>query len=248
MKEIIKNGALLWLRTIVVTVMCLIICVSMSVLVSAGFSEDLGYYAYGQKEDSDESELLYTYYKADGEDTKKAGYEADGYTVTTQKISRRSNTGNIVFLTVSQIFCTLLTVAFVYPNLWQLGAKDSNLVKFKHKVSDPLKGLKIGLVGTIPSFLLFGGFFACKFAYPKLPYAIYRFLNCTNYSFVYLIGGEGSNPQVTVGETEIWRFILLFLLLLIIPAVAFGAYLLGFKDISLGERFIYKNVKKNKTY
>ncbi len=246
MKEIVKNGALLWLRTIVVTFMCLIICVSMSVLISAGFSENLGYYAYGQKEDSKEPELLYEYNIADGEDTKKAEFEEKGYTVTTQKKTRITDTGNVVFLIVSQIFCTLLTIAFIYPNLWQLGAKDSNLVKFKHKESDPLKGLKIGLVGTIPSFLVFVGFVVCRFVYAKLPVAIYRFLNCTNYSFVYLIGGEGSNPQVTVGEVAIWRFVLLFLLLLIIPAIAFAAYLLGFKDISLGERFIYKNAKRKK--
>lgn len=248
MKEIVKNGALVWLRTVVVTVMCLIICISMSVIISAAFSEDLGYYAYGQKEDGKDAELLYEHYNADGEDTEKAKYEADGYTVTTQKITRITDTGNAVFLTVSQLFCTLLTVAFVYPNLWHLGAKDSNLVKFKHKVSDPLKGLKIGLVGTLPSFLVFCGFFACKFAYPKLPVALYRFVNCYNYSFVYLICGEGSNPQITVGELAIWRFILLAVILLIVPATACVAYLLGFKDISLGEKFIYKNTKKKKIY
>ncbi len=245
MKEIFKNGALLWFRTIVVSFMCLIICVSMSVLISAGFSDEIGYFATATKEGAEAES--YTYLFADGEDTKKAEYEANGYTVTTQKNTRITKTGNTVFLTVSQIFCTLLTIAFVYPNLWQLGAKDSNLVKFKHKVSDPLKGLKIGLVGTAPAIVLWAVFFVCKFAYQKLPMAIYRFLNCYNYSFVYLIGGEAANPQVTVGETAEWRFVVLFLLLFIIPAVSTAAYLLGFKDISLGERFIYKNVKK-KTY
>lgn len=239
MKEIFKNGAMLWLRTIIVTLMCVFLCMSMSVLATALFTENIGYEAQVYKEGSEKPEFTYTHYDADGEDTKKAEYEEQGYIVSTQSIrSTLSGSGNVTFLVVTQLFNTLLTISFVYPNLWQLGAKDSNLVRFKHKVEDKFKGLKIGLLGSVPAFLMWIAFVVCKYAVPHLPSALYRFLNSSSYSFIYAICKDS-----TVGELSVLKLILLLLPLMIIPLTAFGAYLLGYKDISLGERFIYKKSK-----
>ena len=241
MKEIIKKGVSLWLRTIVVVLMCFFICISINVLVNAAFSNEIGYFATATKEGEEAKQ--YEYLFADGEDTKKAEYEAAGYTVTTQKRTEITGAGNMVFLIVTQLFSTLLTISFVYPNLWQLGTNDSNLVRFKHKTKDIFKGLKIGIVGTIPSFLLYAAFFVCRFVKPSVPIAIYKFLNSHNYSFIHAICGETAGSVTTVGDVAVWRLLLLILPVLIIPETAFVAYYLGFKDISLGEKFIYKKTK-----
>ncbi len=238
MKEIIKNGVALWLRSIVVVIMCIFLCMSMTVLSTALFADEVGYYATAvkEKEETIEYEFLY----ADGkEDAKKAELEADGYEVSISKKKVMTNGGNIAFLVITQIFCILLSISFVYPNLWSLGAKDSNLVRFKHKKEDILKGLKIGVVGSIPALLMWVGLIVCKFAAKSLPTALYKFLNCNNFSFIYAICRDE-----TVGELSFLQLALLLLPLTIIPATAFGAYLLGYKDISLGERFIYKKNKK----
>ena len=154
MKEVTKLGLKQFLRLILINVMCFFVVISFSVLSTAAFTKNIGYTAYGTSSESSEPEELYTYYYADGEDTKKQEYTDRGYTVSESKIrSTLSGTGNAVFLTVSQIFCLLILISFIYPNLWQLGTKDSNLVKFKHEKEDRLKGVKVGAVSVIPLYL-----------------------------------------------------------------------------------------------
>ena len=72
MKENFKTGAKLFLKLIVVNIMCFFVVMSFSVLSTAAFTKNVGYKAYGTSSDSSEPQELYTHYYADGEDTKKA--------------------------------------------------------------------------------------------------------------------------------------------------------------------------------
>ena len=237
MKEILKNSLSLFGRIIVVDLMCFFLVISLSVLATAAFSENIGYIAYGTTSESEKSTELYRHYYADGDDTKREAYEEDGYTITESKIrSKVSRTGNAVFLTVSAIFSLVLTVSFIYPKFWAMGTKDSNLVHFKHKKEDKLKGLKCGLIATIPGVIVLLLFF---FVLRDVPVAIYRFLNCNVYTFVDLIVGKAS----TFKDVSFIQFIGLFLLKAVIPLSAYAGYMLGYKNISISEKFIYK--KKN---
>ena len=242
MKEIFKSGVGLFGKLIVVNIMCFFLVVSISVLCSAAFTENTGYIAYGTKEGSEEAVELYTYNYSDGEDTKRAEYEAQGYTITESTVkSPLSKTGNTVFLTVTQTFCICLLVAFVYPNFWNMGTKDSNLVHFKHKKEDKFKGFKAGSIAVVPSVLLLLFLAVTKSGFSaKFPVVIYKFLNSSVYSFIQLASGNAS----TFGELGIGAIIVYFLLIAIVPLTAFAGYMLGYKNISLSEKFIYK---KNKT-
>lgn len=237
MSEIIKKGASLFGRIVVINIMCFFVVISMSVLCTAAFTQNIGYTAYGVKEDNEEPKELYKYYNSEGEDLKKAEYEALGYKITTQKIrSQMSDTGNAVFLWVSQLFCISILIAFIYPSLWHLGTKDSNLVHFKHKKEDVLKGLKIGGVAVIPPVLLWIAMVALSGSvFKNFPVVGYKFLNSSYYSIIQAISGKA----VYVSELSVVQFILLFLVLMIVPAVSTAAYLLGYKNISLSERLIY---------
>lgn len=238
MKEIWKIGAKLFLKLIVANIMCFFIVISFSVLSTAAFTKNIGYKAYGTSSESSEAQELYTHYYDDGEDTKKAEYEDKGYTVTESSIRTEiSGTGRMVFLTVSQIFCLLILLSFIYPEIWNIGTKDSNLVKFKHKASDKLKGFKIGAIAVIPSYLLLLLIAVFKVGVmPGFPIALYKFLNSSFYSFIEVIAGSAAN----VGGMAAWRLVILFILPLIIPAAAGIAYVLGFKNISVGEKLVYK--------
>lgn len=241
MKELFKNAGSLFLKRVIVAIMCFFVVISISVLCTAAFTKNIGYTAYGTKEGSDKSVELYTYYSKDGEDTQKKEYEEQGYTVTTSNIrSSLEGTGNRVFLSVSQIFCILILTAFVYPQLWQLGTKDSNLVKFKHKNEDIFKGLKIGALSTVPALVFF--LFCIIFSYTSfdIPVSLYRFVNCQFLPLLTVISGKSS----FFTELSVIKLVCIFLLLLFVPAVSFGAYLLGYRDISLLERFIYKKNKE----
>ena len=238
MKVIIKSGSKLFLKTVVVNIMCFFIVISFSVLATAAFTKNIGYKAYGTSSDTSSQTELYTYYYEDGEDTYKSAYEEQGYTVSTASIrSQISGTGNVVFLTVSQIFCLLILISFIYPNLWHDGTNDSNLVRFKHKKEDKHKGFKIGAVAVIPNYLFLIFLVIAKLgAVPSFPMALYKFLNSAFYSFIQIIAGSA----VTVADLEVRSLILLFILPLIIPVTAGAAYILGYKNISIGEKMVYK--------
>lgn len=238
MKEILKCGGKLFFRIVVVNIMCFFIVISFSVLTTAAFTKNIGYKAYGTTSGSSEQEELYTYYYEDGDDTEKSAFEEDGYTVSTVSIrSQISKSGKIFFLVISQVFCILILCAFVYPDIWHNGTNDSNLVRFKHKKEDKLKGVKIGAFASIPSYLMLIFLVIAKLgAFPNFPTALYKFLNSSVYSFIEVILGGA----VSVSELAVWRLALLFLLPLLIPAVAGTAYLLGYKNISVGEKLVYK--------
>ncbi|MBR7133335.1 MAG: hypothetical protein IKD04_07355 [Clostridia bacterium] len=240
MKEYFKIGLKDFGRSIIVNFMCLIIVISMSVLASAAFSEDIGYIAYGTKEDSEQSEQLYTYYYEDGEDTKLSEYEAQGYTVTKSDLSEITKTGDTVFLVTVQIFTLLLLVSFLYPEFWNYGTKDNNLVNFKHKEADLYKGLKCGAVSIIPYALLLLFFlFTKNTVCASFPTALLKFINPSVYTFTQLIVGT---PTV-LSKLAVWRILLLFALLLVTPIAAQIGYTLGYKNISISEKLIYKKKK-----
>ena len=139
MNEILKDGGKLFLKTVVVNIMCFFIVISFSVLTTAAFTKNIGYKAYGTMSDSSEQTELYTYYYEDGDDTQKSAYEEEGYTVSTVTIrSEISRSGKTCFLIISEVFCFLLFCGIIYPRIWQNGTNDSNLVRFKHKNEDKL--------------------------------------------------------------------------------------------------------------
>ena len=238
MKEILKGGGKLFLKTVVINIMCFFIVVSFSVLTTAAFSKKIGYKAYGTASDSSEQTELYTYYYEDGDDTQKSAYEEEGYTVTTVNIrSETSKSGKIFFLIISEVFCFVLLCGFIYPELWHSGTTDSNLVRFKHKTEDKFKGVKIGALSVVPNYLALVFLVIAKLgAFPNFPTALYKLLNSSVYSFIEVILGGAA----AVSELAAWRLALLFLLPLLIPAISGISYILGYKNISIGEKLIYK--------
>ena len=193
MKEILKGGGKLFLKTVAINIMCFFIVVSFSVITTMLFKS--------------------------GENTKL------------------SNSGMTFFLIISQIFTFCFTCGLIYPELWNRGTKDGNLVKFKHKDEDKFKGFKIGAVSTVPNYLFLLLLAIARLGlFPKFPMALYKLLNSSVYSFIEVIVGSA----VAVSELSAWRLVLLFILPLIIPIIAGVSYILGYKNISLSEKIIYK--------
>ncbi len=241
MKEIFKSGCTLFFKTIATNIMCLFLVMSFTMIFNGIFTENIGYHALGTTAENEQSVELYTHYYADGDDTKLAEYEAQGYTVSTIEIRSELSKGKSIGLDViTQIFCFLLLYTFIYPNLWHIGTKDSNLVNFKHKKEDLLKGLKIGLIASAPSiiFMLLLTLLPIKFA-THFPVSIYKLCNSSLYSFISLATGGNT----TMGALSLLQVVSLFFILLIPVAICTLAYLLGAKNISISEKFIYKKNK-----
>lgn len=238
MKEIFKNGTSIFLRFIAVNVMSFIIIISLGMLFTSFFTENIGYKVLGTASDSTEQVELYTHYNSDGEDLKKSEFEEQGYTITQINIrSPLSSAGNISLLVIIQIFCFVLLISFTYSKIWSLGDSDSNLVKFKHKKEDILKGLKIGLVALIPYSLAFIALIVAKMGvYENFSLDLYKFINSVFYSVNVVIIGSSA----TLGELSSWRLVLLFAVQLFVPIICMVAYILGYRNFSITENIVYK--------
>ena len=70
MKSTLKMGVKVFGKIILANVMSIITVVSLSFIVTAMFTENIGYQAFGTTSTSSESELLYEYYYENGEDTQ----------------------------------------------------------------------------------------------------------------------------------------------------------------------------------
>lgn len=232
-KENLLEALKLFGQLIVVSVLNFFICISFLFICTAVFTDEAGYTATVYDKEKNQVEQ-YVYYFENGEDMKAAQYpEADGFSISKQTIRGELNkTGNTVFRVVTQIFTLALFAGFIYPKLWQLGARDSNAVKFKRREYDPLRGLKIGALAQIPAAALL---IALLTAWRSFPVKLYALLNCSFYSVIDIIGANKSFGQLGVAE-----IIVLFALIIPAPAIAAGAYWLGIRDISLSERFVYK--------
>ncbi len=238
MKEVFKLGASLFGKLILVGVMCFFIVISISVISMGLFTENIGYKAMGVKEGSTEQVELYEHYFADGDDTKKKEFEEQGYKVSEVSIrSELSGSGNAFFLTVTQLFSTVLLICIIYPVLWQKGTKDSNLVHFKHMPEDKLKGLKCASLAAAPQILLIIILAALSGSVTAaLPTALIKFLYAPFYAFIHLICGNAA----TLGELSVIQLIGIVLLNLFIPLTGYVSYLLGYKNISISEKLTYK--------
>lgn len=241
MKEIFKIGASYFGKLIVLNIMSFFLVMSMSVLTTAAFTKDIGYKAIGTSSDSSESVVLYEHYYEDGEDTKRQEYVDNGYTVSESTIrSEMSTLGNNVFMISTQLICWVMLIVFLYPSLWDRGTKDSNLVHFKHKQADIFKGLKAGFVAIIPCTLVYlFVLFTKSGVLASMPTVFLRFFNPMNYTFNVLICSDAA----TIGELSVLSIILLLLLNLVVPLICFGAYYLGYKNISISEKLVYKKDK-----
>ena len=241
MKKIFISGIKIFGKIFLANILSVITVISISFMVNVAFTKDIGYYAVGAVEGSSEAEVLYEYYYEDGEDTKLAEYEEQGYVV--EKRSIRSDVtagGNALFLVLSAFFTLTLAGTITYSYLWKEGNKDLNLIRFGKAELDKYKGVKIGLVSISPYLLALIAITIGKSSFTKtMPVVLYKYLNCSMFSIIDVICGD----TITFGELAIWKLILLFLVLLLVPVFLGAAYYIGYKDILISEKFIYKKQK-----
>ena len=160
----LKNGFKLGASLIIAAVISVFLCFSMNVIISAIFTAEIGYTAYVyENEEATEPVEQYEYFytdkngdgKDDGTDIKMQEYEDKDYIVTTVKQrTSLSGVGKAIFLISTQVLSMIMVVAFASNAPYKQGFKDSNLVKIGHTKRDILKGLKIGIIGNIPFFVI----------------------------------------------------------------------------------------------
>ena len=235
-------GASLFGKMIVVNIMCFFLAISLSVLTTALFTQDVGNTVFVTDAKTNELVTQYDHYFEDGEDIKLKEYETDEYKVTTSVIkSQLSKGANNGFYIVTQIMCAIMVLIFIYPNLWDRGTKDNNLVTFGHAKEDKLKGLKVGFIAAAPSFLFALFLIVAKSnVMANFPVGILKIMYSSYYGINHAIFGS----IVKLGDLSYLQLILSLLLNFFVPIICYVSYMLGYKNISIGEKLIYKKEKK----
>lgn len=237
MKEIITKSIKLYGTCIIANIMCFMLIITFNMLGANLLTEKIGYTVYGTVSEGETVEL-YTHYFSDGDDLKKQDYIDKGYTLNEVTVrSQMGKSSTIVWDAIAQTFMLIIMAIFVYNELWNLGYKDNNAVRIKMKKEDKLKGLKIGLLATAPSYLLVTVLLFARHTIGKnLSIVIFGFLNSYLYKTILFITGGG----ITFSQLQIWKILIFYPLISVVPVIALVAYLIGYKGILISEKIIYK--------
>lgn len=126
--DTVKFGFMLILRYFTGVLMSFVIFLSVTAVFTLPLTEVIGYDAYVTDEATGRNEKIYTHYFSDGDDTRKAEYEAMGITVHTAQLrSELSGAGAALIFTAAQSLSLVLFVALVPNRLYRLGEEDAAL-------------------------------------------------------------------------------------------------------------------------
>ena len=237
MKDIFKKSFKVYFLLFLANIMSFFLIISLNVITVAVSTENIGYVAYGTTEESQEPKQLYTHYYDQGEDTKKAEFENNGYTVTTSTVrSNPTKTATVVSKSISTVLCLIIVIAVLYNNMWKYGNNDRTAVKYKNQKEKTYKGLIVGFIANAPALLLFAVLVLFKNGFAKnFPVKTFGLLNTYLFDFFNII-----SSNTVFGNIAFWQVAVIILMLLIVPFSCWVAYYLGYKDIILSEKFVYK--------
>lgn len=239
-KNSIKYALKLWGRIVFATIMCAVLYFSLHMLVSALFSHEVGYRIYAADESGATVEIESHYYTAD-EDATMSVPLLEGQ--TKQPIKILTGGAAVSFNILVQILMLAVLAVFPYDRMWQLGARDENMVQCGKKKADNLRGFKIGLMASIPSAVLFVLLILAKSqVIPDWYMTIFR---ACNMPYLPLINCFFT-VDTTVTAAPWFAFVAASVSVFFVPAVCALGYRLGRSGFSLHDHFVYKSKKENK--
>lgn len=137
---------------------------------------------------------------------------------------------------VMQLLLISMFTCSVYIPFWEYGDRDNNLVLFNKRDKDMLFGLKLSSLVIIPYLISSIFLLLYRLGVPSWTLLVYRIVNV---QFIYIIDYLVDIQSAT---TTSWLSIVLCMLLPIYTVVvASVGYILGYKQISIKEKLIYKS-------
>lgn len=230
-----KSGCQVWLRLIFASVICFIVWFSIDALCLSFMGEESGYQIYAYDENGENPQLIISHTYAEGED-KTAEIKLEDNQVIT-RIRSMSPVNKAIAGIISSVFTWLIFGIFPYSMMWAKGSHDENYVFIGRLEEDVLFGLKVGVIATIPSAILYLMLILGKFGvFPPTVLVWHRLINSPFIPYLDAVEmGAKSATELSVGSLLSAGAILLF-----VPLVSGLAYYLGYRGISIRERLIYK--------
>ncbi len=239
MESNIKIATSVSIRYYVTALITFFVYLSLTVVATGAFTEVNGYTAYNEEN----NQALYHYYYADGEDTKLAEYEKQGIKVSTVPLRSAVSGGGKIFTDLTgQAIGGLILIGFIYSILYKLGDGDANLAQFNHKKLDKFRGLKIGTLAVVPSFIAWLVAVIAKAGVISGSwYSLFRFMSYQTFALVNVIFGQSTSTTDNIS----WAQLFLGLTVLIVPPViAQISYMMGYKRINLSLMLFFKKDRK----
>lgn len=189
--DTIKVGLNLIIRYLGSILMSFVIFLSFTAIFAMPLTEEIGYDAYITDEATGQTQKVYTHYYSDGEDTKKAEYESQGFKVQTAQLrSQLTGAGTALIFTAAQLVSIAIFIALVPNRLYRLGASDAE--------AGESRSIKRWLIPSLfPAAISFVGFILLVLNKLQLignqGLSLYRFANYHLYGLLRLILGTGNN-------------------------------------------------------
>ncbi len=219
-------------RMVLATVLGAILFIAVSSLAMQWCTEEVGYRLYELTED-EKFQVVGEFYFADGapEEPQLEINQKSETLYSEMSAEHKTLTNGVLFA-----LQLALLIWFIYPNMWARGDWDRNAVNFNRKEEDKLQGVKIGLLVAVPGLLFYTAFVLCHyFGVNLLP--AYNIGNMLFQPYFALVTGFAQHINDITGQELMYMGLHLFIL----PLLCGIFYLLGYKQIFVNEKLIYKN-------
>lgn len=236
-KKTLSVAVKLFLRLLLATVLCAILYVSMNVITTAFFSDVVGYQVYEQNDDGEVFQVGKDYFYKDGEEhvTAESLKLKDNQVMTSIRVVPDGT--QTVMNWITQILLLVLFGIFPYHILWAFGNRDDTNTRYKGQRTDPLRGLKVGLLAVLPFVLIWVLLLISKFGLlPEAFMQVYRLTAFPFYPFVNVMLGSATSAV----DVAWWRILLLLPTYLFVPVISSISYRLGGNRFSLAEFITFK--------
>ena len=226
-----------FLKTVVAAIMCFIIYISLSVIIIGMTTHPIGYTLY---ELNEAGEQVIVEEKLFDDTITKAPEPGEGQGVESI-MSDPPQAAMIALNVISQTIMFIILAVFIVSAMREKGQRDLTQVKYRGARQDKLCGLKIGVLTIIPAFVAYLVLIFSKLT-GLMPWYLfaYRYINIC---FLPIINSVSATAALS---SEIsWVALLVILLLhLYIPLVCHVSYTMGYKQIFLADKLMYKKSPK----
>lgn len=239
-REFLKCSASVYGKTLLAWVVSLLITMSFSFIFTSLGTEINGYDIY---EDGKVVSHVDAYYNenvsipADAQ-TEVTLEEGQYYTATRTELG-----AGLVFFrdTLQTVMSLVVLLALPCHTLWLRGDKDRNRVDCGGMQACVHRGLRIGLLSSVPSFITYLLLLLAKVGVISSQYmTLFRLIHMPILSYIRLF----VPTSFMAADLSVWQLLALFPALLLVPATCALAYLVGFKRYPFTERLVYRRKKK----
>ncbi len=239
--SLLKTALNVWLRLLFASFMCFIVWMSIDAIGLSFFSEVTGYEIYAYGENGENPQLISSHVYAEGEDRSAEIKTKDNEVVLYNRaISAKAD---VVVDVLSSLLNLLIFGLFPYNILWNMGSHDENYVQLGRMNKDIYFGLKVGAVASIPSAALYLLLILGKIG--VIPGGILKWHRLINTPFIPYIDAVEMGAK-TAAELTVGSLLAVGATLLFVPLICWISYYLGYRQISIREKLVYKkNVSKD---